>query len=128
LDWAQVPNGGVRERTEGAEGVCNPIGGTIISTNQTPLSFQGLNHQPKSIHGGTHGSSCICSRGWTSWASMGVKVLGPVKAWCSSVRECEGGKTGVGGWGNALIEAEGGRMGSGASVVGGTIKGIIFEM
>jgi hypothetical protein len=34
----------------------------------------------------------------------------------------------VGGWGNALIEAEGGRMGSGASVVGGTIKGIIFEM
>jgi hypothetical protein len=27
------PNGGVRERTEGAEGVCNPIGRTTISTN-----------------------------------------------------------------------------------------------
>jgi hypothetical protein len=44
-----VPNGGVRERTEGAEGVCSPIGGTIILTNQTPppLSSQGLNHHPK---------------------------------------------------------------------------------
>jgi len=30
------PNGGVRERTEGAEGVCNPIGRTIISNNQIP--------------------------------------------------------------------------------------------
>jgi hypothetical protein len=28
------PNGGVRGRTEGAEGVCNPIGKTI-STNHT---------------------------------------------------------------------------------------------
>jgi hypothetical protein len=30
------PNGGVRERTEGAERVCSPIGRTTISTNQTP--------------------------------------------------------------------------------------------
>jgi hypothetical protein len=30
-----VPNGGFRERTEGAEGVGNPIGRTTISTNQT---------------------------------------------------------------------------------------------
>jgi hypothetical protein len=28
------PNGGVREKTEGAEGVCSPIGRTRISTNQ----------------------------------------------------------------------------------------------
>jgi hypothetical protein len=27
------PNGGIRERTEGAEGVCNPIERTTISTN-----------------------------------------------------------------------------------------------
>jgi hypothetical protein len=35
--WAEhrVLNRGVRERTEGVEGVCNPIGRTI-STNQTP--------------------------------------------------------------------------------------------
>jgi hypothetical protein len=30
--------GGVRGRTEGAEGVSNPIGRTTISTNQTPKS------------------------------------------------------------------------------------------
>jgi hypothetical protein len=29
------PNGGVKGRTEGAEGVCIPIGRTTISTNQT---------------------------------------------------------------------------------------------
>jgi hypothetical protein len=31
-----VPNGKARERTKEVEGVCNPIGRTIISTNQTP--------------------------------------------------------------------------------------------
>jgi hypothetical protein len=30
------PNGGVRERTEGIEGICNHIGRTTISTIQTP--------------------------------------------------------------------------------------------
>jgi hypothetical protein len=30
------PNGGVRGRTKEAEGGCNPIGRTTISTNQTP--------------------------------------------------------------------------------------------
>jgi hypothetical protein len=29
------PNGGVKERTEGAEGVGSPIGRTTISINQT---------------------------------------------------------------------------------------------
>jgi hypothetical protein len=29
-----IPKGGVRERTEGAKGVCNLIGRTTISTNQ----------------------------------------------------------------------------------------------
>ena len=38
-----TPNGGVRERTEGAEGVCNPIEKTTISTNQTLQSSQVLN-------------------------------------------------------------------------------------
>jgi hypothetical protein len=31
----QVPNRGHKEGAEGAEGVCNPIGETTISTNQT---------------------------------------------------------------------------------------------
>jgi hypothetical protein len=36
----QFPNGGIRERSEGAEGVCNPIGRKTISTNQIPQSSQ----------------------------------------------------------------------------------------
>jgi hypothetical protein len=68
----RVPNGEVREKTEGSEGVCNPLGRTI-STNQ---SSQGLNHQPRSTHGRTHGSSCICSRGWPYWASVGEEAFG----------------------------------------------------
>jgi hypothetical protein len=41
-----VPSREVRERTEGAEEVCNLIGRTSISTNQIPQSSQGLSHQP----------------------------------------------------------------------------------
>jgi hypothetical protein len=69
-----------------------------ISTNQTSQSSQGLNYQPKSIHGGTHGSSHICSRGWPCRTSMGGEALGPVKAQCPCVGECQGGVVGVGGW------------------------------
>jgi hypothetical protein len=54
----------LRGRTERAEEDCNPIGRTTVTVNWTPQSSQGLNHQPKSKHGGTHGSSCICCRGW----------------------------------------------------------------
>jgi hypothetical protein len=35
LTELMVPNGGVREKTEGPEGLCKPIGRTTISTNQT---------------------------------------------------------------------------------------------
>ena len=48
--------------------------------NQSPQSPQGLNHQPKSTHRVTHGSSYICSGGWPSQASMGGEALGPKKA------------------------------------------------
>jgi hypothetical protein len=60
-------------------------------------SSLGLNHQPKSTHGRTHGSSCICSRDWPSWSSMGGEALGPVKVLCPSIGECQGQKAGVGG-------------------------------
>jgi hypothetical protein len=30
LDGAQAPNGGARESTQGAKGICNPIGGTTV--------------------------------------------------------------------------------------------------
>jgi hypothetical protein len=54
----RAPNGGARESTQGAKGVCNPIGGTTIWTNQYPL--------PRA-----YVSSCICSRRWLSQPSLG---------------------------------------------------------
>ena len=42
----EVSNVGVREKPEGAERVCNPIGRTTTSTNQTPHRSQGLSHKP----------------------------------------------------------------------------------
>jgi len=72
------PNGAVRERTEEAEGICNPIGRTLA--NQMPHSSQRINHQPKSTLGGTHDSSRAYSRGWHFLASVGGEVLGLVKA------------------------------------------------
>jgi hypothetical protein len=61
------PNRGVEGRTEGAEGVYNPIGRTI-STNQKPKNSQGLNHQSKNTHGGTHGHiSAFVAEGGLTW-------------------------------------------------------------
>jgi hypothetical protein len=82
--------------------VNNPIGRTTIPKNQIPsppppLSSQGLNHQQKSTHGGTHASSHLCSRGWPCQVSMGGEAFDPVKAQCSSVGECQGWEAGVGG-------------------------------
>jgi hypothetical protein len=91
----RVPNGGARERTERAEGVCSPIGVTTIWTNQYPQSSQELNHQPKSIPEGTHGSSCIYSRGWPCQSSMGGEILVPVKTLCPSVGECQDQEAGM---------------------------------
>ena len=34
----RAPNGGGRESTQGAGGICNPIGGSAIRTNQYPQS------------------------------------------------------------------------------------------
>jgi hypothetical protein len=119
------PNGGVRERTEDAEEVCNPIGRTTASTNQTPQSSQWLNHQPKSTHGETDGASCICNRGLPYLASMGGEALGPEKAWCHGIVECYSSKAGVGrvgrghphrtradgGWNRGFAEGKNGKKG-----------------
>ena len=56
-----------------------------------------LNHQPKQTHGRTHGSSCICSRGWPSWLLVEGEALGPMKALCTSIGECQGQEVRVGG-------------------------------
>jgi hypothetical protein len=38
----RAPNVGVRESTQGAKGVCNPIEGTTIRTNQYPPELVSL--------------------------------------------------------------------------------------
>jgi hypothetical protein len=69
-----------------------------MSTNQTPKSFQGLNHQSKSIHGLVHGSCYLCSRGPSYLASMGGEALDSVDACCPTEREFHGSRVEVGRW------------------------------
>jgi hypothetical protein len=45
-------------------------------------------------------SSCICSRGWPRWLSMGGEALGLAKIICLSIRECQCQELGVGGLGS----------------------------
>jgi hypothetical protein len=71
------------ESTQGAKGVCNPIGGTAIWTS-TPESYV---------------SSCACSRWWPSWPSMEWEALGLEKIICPNTGECQGQEAGVGGFG-----------------------------
>jgi hypothetical protein len=103
------PKGGVMGRIEGAEGVCNSIGRITVLTNQTLQSSQGLNHQPKNTRGGTHGSSCICIRGWPYWSLMRGEALGPGKYFCPTTGES---RVVTQKWvGSALIEAGVGGIG-----------------
>jgi hypothetical protein len=92
--WTEhrVPDGGVGEWTEGAEGGCNRVNWPERQ------SSQGLAWQPKSAHGGTHGSSLICGREWPCWTSVGGAALGPEGVRCPSVGKFPGWKMGVGGW------------------------------
>jgi hypothetical protein len=64
------PSGGAVRRTAGAEGSCNPIGRTILA-GQTTQCSQGLDHWPRGVEWGIHGSIYICSRGWPCLTSMG---------------------------------------------------------
>jgi hypothetical protein len=36
-----------------------------------------ITNQRVHMEGGTHGSGCICSRGWPCWTSVGGEALGP---------------------------------------------------
>ena len=58
-----------------------------------PTELPGLNHQPKSTH---EGPMAPGSRGWPCWTSMRGEALGPVKARCTSVGECQDREAGVG--------------------------------
>ena len=77
----RAPNGGARESTQGAQGVCNPIGGTTIWTNQYPRARV---------------SSCICSRRWPSWPSLGREAPWSCKLYMPQYREMSGPRSGSG--------------------------------
>jgi hypothetical protein len=117
----------LRERNKGAERICNPTGRATLSTNQ---SSQGLKHQSRNTHGGNHCSSCICSRGWPCWASVGGEALGHVKTPCPSLRECQGREAGMGGWvGEHPYRIRWGWAAWDRGFLEGKLgKGIIFEM
>jgi hypothetical protein len=89
----KVPNEGntkkYQRNTKGAEGNWSLLEGTSIWTNQFPQSSLELYQQSKKTHGGTCGSNYICSRGWPNRLSMGGAALGPVKALCPSIGECQ---------------------------------------
>ena len=59
---------------------------------QTPPELPGLNHQPKS----THPAAYVAEHGLVGH-QMEEEALGPVKALCSSVGECQGQEVEVGG-------------------------------
>ena len=53
-------------------------------------------------------SSCIYSRGWPSWPSMGGEALGIAKIICPRTGERQGQEVGVGGLGAGQGEGIGG--------------------
>jgi hypothetical protein len=65
---------------------------------QVPPELLGTKPPIKETHGGTCGSSCICSRGWPCWTSMGGKALGPMKALCPRMEEWQGQEWEWVGW------------------------------
>jgi hypothetical protein len=61
----------------------------MVVLSGSALNFVSVYHQSKKTHGGTCGSSYVCSRGWPSRSSMGGEALGPVKVLCPSIGECQ---------------------------------------
>jgi hypothetical protein len=76
----RAPNGEARESTQGAEGVCKPIGRTTLwtSTPRAPVS------------------SCICSRRWPSWPSLGREAPWYCKPYVPQYRGMPGPRSGSG--------------------------------
>jgi hypothetical protein len=77
----RAPNGGARESIQGAKGICNPIGGTTLWTNQYP---------------GALDSSCICSRRWPSRPSLEREAPWYYKLYMPQYRGMPGSRSGSG--------------------------------
>jgi hypothetical protein len=82
----RAPNGGARESTQGAKGICNPIGGTTLWTNQYP---------------GALDSSSICIKRCPSWTSLEREAHWTCNLYMPQYRGTPGLKSGswwVGEW------------------------------
>jgi hypothetical protein len=79
----RAPNGEARESTQGAEGVCNPIGGTTLCTNQYPPELVSL-------------AAYVAEDGLVGhhWKERPLDIA---KFICPSTGECQGPEVGVGG-------------------------------
>jgi hypothetical protein len=79
----RASNEGARESTQGAEGVCNPVGRTTIWTNQYPPELVSL-------------AAYVAEDGLVGhhWEE---RPLGIANFICPSTGECQGQEVGVGG-------------------------------
>jgi hypothetical protein len=83
----RAPNGGARESSQGAKGICNPIGGTTLWTNQYP---------------GALDSSCIYIKRWPNRPSLEREAHWTCKLYMPQYRGTPGPKRGsgwAGDWG-----------------------------
>jgi hypothetical protein len=79
----KAPNGGARESTQGAKGVCNPIGRTTTWTNQYPSELMSL---------AAHVSEDdLVGHQWKE------RAIGRANFICFITREHQGQEVGVGG-------------------------------
>jgi hypothetical protein len=82
----RAPNGGARENTQGAKGICNPMGGTTIGTTQYPPEFVSLAAYVS--------EDDLVGHQWKE------RPIGCANFICLSTRECQGQEVGVGRWGS----------------------------
>ena len=79
----RAPNGGARESTQGAKGICNSIGGTTVCTNQYP---------PEPVSLATYVSEDdLVGHHWKE------RPIGLANFICLSTGERQGQEVGVGG-------------------------------
>ena len=81
----RAPNGEARESTQGAGGICNPIGGTTIRTNQYPPELVSL--------AAYESEDGLVSHQWKE------RPIGRANFICLSTGKRQGQEVGVGGWG-----------------------------
>jgi hypothetical protein len=84
----RAPNGVARESTQGAKGICNPVGGTIW-TNQYPPELVSLVAYES--------EDCLVGHQWKERPIHRANFI------CLSTGESQGQEVGVGRWGSGFV-------------------------